>query len=321
MNKLLLLVPLMAFGAAGTASALVPVDFEKITHWTGSGPNRAALVISNDAGASDPMCYVWGYRWENGATPTGEDMFKAICANSDELVLLTQLTGVYGSTVCGIGFGNARELLQNIHFDFEMAKDYEFINFDYYNASALYGQKDAPGDNTPVICQCAIDEAINSKSHVILHPLNYTAYGYPAYDYDCWKLEETIEDIGWWSSAWYTGYWSYWTASVGGDEYMYSGTGFSGRILFDGAVDAWSFTMFDTPGVGGFGEGQAPSENAELYSYRSVRTPTHVEEVPASEACEAVYYRLDGTVVSANALTAGIYIVRSGSAVKKVYIH
>ncbi|MDE6041233.1 MAG: hypothetical protein K2F99_06595, partial [Muribaculaceae bacterium] len=87
-----------------------PIDFDKIKSWTGTGPNRAALAVTNDAAASDPNVYVWGYRWEDGEKPTGEDMFKAICANNDNLVLLTQTTGQYGSTVCGIGVGEADDL-------------------------------------------------------------------------------------------------------------------------------------------------------------------------------------------------------------------
>lgn len=302
------------------AQATVPVDFEKIEHWTGSGPNRAALVITNDAGASDPKAYVWGYRWNDGETPTGETMFRAICANSTELVLLTQLTGVYGSTVCGIGFGDADKLLENIYFDFDMAKDYEFINFDYYHSSSFFGQNEAPGDKAPEIAAEAVEQALTTGTHVIDHPFNHADYGYPAYDYDCWFLKDSGIDSGWWTSAWYTGYWSYWTATAGGDEWMYSGTGFSGRQLRDGAIDAWSFTQFESAMIGGFGEGTPPADDPTLYSYRPASTSASIDAVAADTDTPAEWYDLSGRRVSSDRLSSGIYIKRHGGKTEKVLI-
>ena len=109
------------------------IDFDKIEHWTGTGPNRAALVVQFGGEYTPSEAYVWGYRWEDEESPNGEDMFKAICENSDELVILTQYTGQYGSTLCGVGFGEADAILDNVYFDFEMALDYPFITFDYYH--------------------------------------------------------------------------------------------------------------------------------------------------------------------------------------------
>ncbi len=306
---------------AATATA-IEVDFDKITHWTGHGPNRAALVVCNDAGASDPNAYVWGYRWEDGESPDGDDMFRAVCANSDELVLLTQVTGVYGSTVCGIGFGNAEKLLENIYYDFDKAKESEFINFDYYNSSSLFGQKDAPGDDTPRICQAAIDAARLTGSHLIQHPLDHPAYGYPAYDYDCWLLKDEGADFGWWTSAWYEGYWSYWTATSQDGEWMYSGTGFSGRKLHDGCVDAWSFTMFEHAMVGGLGEGTPPPDDASRYSYRPFRDSSGIAPLGAEDNSDsaAVYYNLSGQKVATPDLAPGIYVKKQGVKTEKILI-
>ncbi|MCM1070504.1 MAG: hypothetical protein NC210_01980 [[Clostridium] fimetarium] len=309
----------LAWAAAATATA-IPVDFDKITHWTGSGPNRAALVICDDAGASDPKAYVWGYRWEDTEHPDGDDMFCAICADSDELVLLSQRTGQYGSTVCGIGFGNADRLLENLYFDFEKAKNSEFINFDYYNASSFFGQKDAPGDDTPIICREAIDKARLSGTHHIEHPLDFTAYGYPAYDYDCWVMSDKGYDHGWWSAAWYEGYWSYWTAASPSSDWTYSGTGFSGRALTDGCVDAWIFTLFDTPQVGGFGEGTPPPTDESLYSYRPARGTTGVSSADASGAPEVRYFDLSGRPVGIHALKPGVYIKVTNGQTEKTII-
>ena len=305
----------------------IVIDFDQIRHWTGSGPNRAALVVQNDAGASDPYAYVWGYRWEDSEAPTGEDMFKAVCENSTELILLTQRTGAYGSTVCGIGFGDARGILENIYFDFDKAKSFEFINFDYYNTSSFFGQNDAPGDATPDLCRQAIDDALSSGRHYIQHPLDYVAYGYPAYDYDCWLMKDTGGSYGWWTSAWYEGYWSYWTASASSTEWMYSGTGFSGRKLYDGCMDAWSFTMFDSPQVGGFGEGKPPVDDSAYVSYRPEST-SMVYDIGEDSNNEVIeLFNISGTKVATfhkeempAVLSGGIYIAKQGDRVWKQVI-
>lgn len=263
----LLLPALTALAASAT-----PVDFGSIRHWTGTGPNRAALVVQYNSETYGDDAYVYGYRWENGENPTGEDMFKAICANSTRLSLLTQFTGQYGSTVCGIGYGLNQAPLKAVTFDFEKAKNFEFINFDYYapgSGDIDYGQTSAPGDAAPDMAQDAIDAA-KQASHVIQHPFDFRTYGYPAYDYDCWDIAPETPGIGngtldtKWKSAWYEGYWSYWTASSAEGEWQYSGTGFTGRRLSDGCIDGWSFTQFDAPQVGGIGEGTVPCEGGEI---------------------------------------------------------
>lgn len=320
MKKSLFLISAVLLSQVVTAK--VPVDFAKIEHWTGHGPNQAALVITNDAGASDPKAYVWGYRWEEGEEPTGETMFRAICANSKELVLLTQQTGSYGSTVCGIGFGDADKILENLYFDFEMAKDYEYINFDYYHVNSFMGQTEAPGDNSPAIAAAAIEKAQTSRSHVVDHPFNHAKYGYPAYDYDCWFMHGGGYETSWWNSAWYTGYWSYWTAVLDGDDWMYSGTGFSGRKLSNNSIDAWSFTQFETPGVGGFGEGTPPAANEELYSYRPASSiSTSIHDVAASGPDAPVqWFDMSGRSVSPENMTSGLYIRRQGNISEKLLI-
>lgn len=309
MKRILLTLLPAAFAIAAQAQL---IDFDKIQSWTGTGENRAALLITNDAGASDPKAYIWGYRWPAGYTRTGDDMFKAICANNNNLILLTQITGQYGSTVCGIGVGNADKLLEHVHFNFEKALDFEFINFDYYSSNSFFGQKDAPGDDTPRLCQEAIDHARTSGSHVIQHPIDHPTYGYPAYDYDCWDFDDDGWDHGWWTSAWYCGYWSYWTARSTDKEWMYSGSGFTGRVLSDGCMDAWSYTMFDEPKVGGMGEGTPPTSNQELFVYCPGRTTTSVNDIPTEQDTAEEYYTLTGLRVDASSLTPGIYIVRKG---------
>jgi len=303
-------------GACAILASAHPIDFDQIRHWTGKGPNRAALVVQYPSD-TDPHAYVWGYRWEDGATPTGEDMFKAICANSRELCMLTQYTGQYGATLCGIGLGNVNEILDHVKFDFDMAKDYEWINFDYYNTNSWFGQAEAPGDNSPAIAQAAIDAA--KTTHVIQHPFDAHAYGYPAYDYDCWKLSSDCPNGNLWISGWYEGYWSYWLSSENNSEWLYSGTGFTGRKLTDGDIDAWSYTVFETPGVGGFGEGNPPTDELSLISYRPANTTTGVESPEATESGAIEYYNLSGMRMAAPP-TSGIYIRKQGNHAKKIIV-
>lgn len=260
----------LAIGVTVLTGSAHPIDFEKICHWTGTGPNKAALVIQYNGDKYGSDAYVWGFRWENGEKPNGETMMKAICANSSRLSMLTQYTGSMGSTLCGVGYGLNQSVLSHVFFDFEKARTFEFINFDYYSPSSFMGQTEAPGDNTPALAQAAIDEAI-AGTHYIQHPFDYRKYGYPAYDYDCWKIDEITESMGGsssyepkWLSAWYEGYWSYWCANNPSQDWMYSGSGFTGRSLVDGSVDGWSFTQFESAMVGGMGEGVAPCEDGSI---------------------------------------------------------
>ena len=260
----------LTIGLSVVTAMAHPIDFDKIRNWTGTGPNRAALVIQYNGDTYGSDAYVWGYRWDDGETPTGETMMKAICANSSRLSILTQYTGSMGSTLCGVGYGLNQEVLNHVFFNFEKAKDFEFINFDYYNVNSLMGQTEAPGDNAPELAQQAIDQAI-AGSHYIQHPFDYGKYGYPAYDYDCWDIDADTEKRGGitpyepkWLSAWYEGYWSYWCANSPSQDWMYSGSGFTGRTLVDGAADGWSFTQFESAMVGGMGEGIAPCGDGEI---------------------------------------------------------
>lgn len=261
---------LVSIALCALSVAAHPIDFDQIRNWTGTGPNRAALVIQFNGDTYGSDAYVWGYRWEDGQTPSGETMMKAICAASSRLAMLTQYTGSMGSTLCGVGYSLGQDVLRHVSFDFEKAKTFEFINFDYYNASSFMGQTQAPGDETPALAQKAIDAAI-AGTHYIQHPIDYGTYGYPAYDYDCWIIDEATRNLAGpsayepkWLSAWYEGYWSYWCANKPADDWMYSGSGFSGRTLTDGAVDAWSFTQFEKAQAGGMGEGITPCQDGDI---------------------------------------------------------
>ena len=288
------------------------IDFDKIEHWTGTGPNRAALVVQFGGKYAPSDVYVWGYRWEDEKSPNGEEMFKAICEDSSELVILTQYTGQYGATLCGVGFGDTDVILDKVYFDFEMALDYPFISFDYYHNNSWFGQEEAPGENTPAIMQLAIDQA--RKAHVIQHPLDYFSYGYPAYDYDCWKMNDEDSNNLKWQAGWYEGYWSFWIASENrSSEWIYSGTGFTGAELRNGTIHGWTYTQFEEAMIGGMGEGNPPTDNETMINYRpsdhQEETNIPYLELKSSDIVE--YYTISGHKILPDSGYKGLVIVKT----------
>lgn len=70
---------LLAVALSGLQAQTPVGSFDDIQHWTGSGTNRAALVLQwNDA--FSPSSLVWGYRWDGQAT--GLDMLRAIAGST-----------------------------------------------------------------------------------------------------------------------------------------------------------------------------------------------------------------------------------------------
>ena len=63
MKKLLL--PILIGTLLSSGAAAETLDFSKIEHWSGSGPNRAAFVVAfnPEEGQKNPGTLVWGYRW------------------------------------------------------------------------------------------------------------------------------------------------------------------------------------------------------------------------------------------------------------------
>jgi len=60
-----------------------PFTFDDVDYWTGTGANRAALVIDWVENSTEPPALAWGYRWDG--TATGRDMLLAIVAADDRL--------------------------------------------------------------------------------------------------------------------------------------------------------------------------------------------------------------------------------------------
>ena len=314
MKKTLLIV-------AGLLTALTAfcftVEWDKIVYWAGEGPNKAALVVQFlDDGPQ--TAYVWGYRWAEGIEPSGEDMFRAIAAASPDLLLFSQYTGWMGSTVCGIGYSPYQRVADGIVYDFSEAKDDPYVSFNYFSVNELMGQTEAPGWNTPDLCDSTI--VASKVTHIIDHPINALVYGYPAYDYDHWQLAEPMEDTQW-NAGWYTGYWSYWVGTAESDSFSYSGLGMTSRKLKDGDVDGWKFAQLDGPVTGGDYDGVSGASDPWYdldYTHFGL---SGVEDTLAPDSdAPAEFFRLDGTKARPDRLTPGIYIVRRGARVFKIRI-
>lgn len=244
--------------AALAAMAESGIDFKRIRHWAGSGQNSAALVIQFNDGKAD-CAYVWGYRWDGYAS--GEDMVRAVAAASGCLTVLVQNTGSMGYTFDGAGLGKGREYLGHLEYDFQKAAVEGQVSFNYFEPNTLMGQTSAPGNDTPAMVQAAIDTA--RTTGVIEHPLNARRYGYPAYDYDFWQLNDEYKDNAemHWQAGWYDGYWSYWLGKEGQSlaDMAYSGLGMSSAQITDGSVNMWNFNTNMTQ----MGEAPQPSGNID----------------------------------------------------------
>jgi len=102
----------LALACALTASQGHAISLDDIQLWTGSGTNRAALVVEwktpeffNGSTVPAPVAnktLVWGYRF-NG-TATADQMFNAIVAANPQLYAMEVVNPLFGVGVVGIGF-------------------------------------------------------------------------------------------------------------------------------------------------------------------------------------------------------------------------
>ena len=295
----------LTVGITAVSAAAYSVDFDKINHWSGSGSNRTALVIQFHTNETEnPGALVWGLKWETGEELSGVDLVTRIAEEASGLFTLIQMTGPMGYTLDGIGYSpENKDMLSSLTYDFEGATADQRISFGFFDPNTSMGQTWAPGNETVEMIMNSIEDA--SGSHVILHPLNYEEFGYPAYDYDWWNMNDN--SIGIWNSGWYDGYWSYWVGSEGDlDNLGYSGLGMSSVKLKDGDVHGWKYNDFSS------------TEDDWL-------EPVYVEGVPVliykieEEQMKEQYYSMEGLPLSTPP-EHGFYISRKGNKVSKKYI-
>lgn len=185
--------------------------FDMIENWTGTGENRAALVIQwNDADKRDAAALVFGYRWDGSAT--GYDMFHDVVLNNPQLFGLVQRTNV--------------------------GCDISAIAPDGYTLDGIGWDDDESGN--PGLWDSANNDYYYPEGGLQYHPRGGSGIdgSYPDYDYDNWKAADS-NDI--WQAGWYIGYWSYWVKDSETSQFGYSGWGMSCRELVDGCWDGWNY--------------------------------------------------------------------------------
>lgn len=185
--------------------------FDMIENWTGTGENRAALVIQwNDADKRDAAALVFGYRWDGVAT--GFDMFRDVTLNNPQLFGLVQRTNV--------------------------GCDISAIAPDGYTLDGIGWDDDESGN--PGLWDSANNDYYYPEGGLQYHPRGGSGIdgSYPDYDYDNWKAADS-NDI--WQAGWYIGYWSYWLKDSETAQFGYSGWGMSCRELVDGCWDGWNY--------------------------------------------------------------------------------
>jgi hypothetical protein len=308
-----------------SARADYNVDFSRIRHWAGSGDNEAALVVQF-LDEYDRTGYVWGFRWPDGAEPTGEEMIRAIAAESDDFCALIQFTGGMGSTLDGVGYSRDNAILHQLWYDYESAAADPYIMFGFDEPNTLMSQSHSPGPEALTLCTNAIEAA--SLSHIIEHPLNQRVFGYPAYDYDWWVAAQTAPDMRW-NAGWYTGYWSYWLGAEGVNvsEFSYSGLGMSSVKLRHKDVNAWKFMPLDGPVnpdnyVIGTASSKAPWGNSVDYVH--FLSTTSIDSPAMDNNADPEIFTIEGQRITLihdlNSLPHGIYIIRQNGKAKKIII-
>ncbi|MEE0978281.1 MAG: hypothetical protein UH625_02625 [Muribaculaceae bacterium] len=315
-RSLLISISLMLIGASASGEIL---QWDKIEHWSGDGPNKAALVVQFDTGANDnPGTIVWGFRWNDGESLTSEDMLRAIASDASDLLILVQFTGSMGSTLNGLGYASdVTALIDNISYDFDHAKDDSRISFGFITPNKAMGQTKAPGDETPSMIFDALEAA--KTTHIIDHPLNQREYGYPAYDYDWWKLSSDARNQ-YWNSGWYESYWSFWLGDADLSAMTYSGMGMSSVELHDGDVHGWKHfpVSYEDMNNDFFDYIDSHSDWLPL-NYKHFNLTDGVELIEQDGDNRIEYYNINGTKVEAP-LSPGLYIRREGNAVSKLIV-
>ncbi|MDE6391965.1 MAG: leucine-rich repeat domain-containing protein [Muribaculaceae bacterium] len=182
--------------------------FDDIENWTGTGENKAALVIQwNDP--RETHAIVFGYRWDGLAT--GTDMIKAVVKNNPRLYTLMQYTNVSSPT--------------------DPLGGYTINGFGW----------DADNDGDIALVDTKDGEIYTSEDGFFEHPRGYVpgSGGSSDYDYDDWLA---LDEDDYWGAGWFLSYWSYWVGPLG-ETLLYSNWGASGRVLEDGACDGWNFSL------------------------------------------------------------------------------
>lgn len=82
-----------------SSASFAQFAFSDISYWTGSGSNRAALVMDFKNGGPS---YVWGYQFSG--SKTGQDMIQALAADAATGISIQITSYSFGDALTGFSF-------------------------------------------------------------------------------------------------------------------------------------------------------------------------------------------------------------------------
>jgi hypothetical protein len=247
------------------------IDTSEVKCWVGHVPDTITPEFVDSAYLlvkwTDPSqieqgdsLLIWGYRWSSISVyvdpKTGErdtsdvtvhtiDMLRAV-ANADcRFLILLQQTGVNGYTVGGIGYNTDAFSATRpvVYFDTAAYHD-ATIQFHYHGLpNCNRGQTAVPyaPDSLVKWAIRATYSSPNAGTGIIEHPFNVN-YGYPAYDYDYWKLDSDTPPSRW-QAGWIDGYWAFFTEENRVLPTAPSFDGVTTRVLTNNSVDGFVFQI------------------------------------------------------------------------------
>ncbi len=122
------------------------ISFDDIHFWTGSGTNRAAVVIDWNSGAGNDSL-VWGYRW-NGQAPNMTSVLREIAAEDNRLRLVIPQS-TYGSTLETIAY-DANDNGCEIDSSSMTASDPDdFAGFGPFTSDSYWASMESSVQNVP----------------------------------------------------------------------------------------------------------------------------------------------------------------------------
>ena len=224
MNKLVL-----ALAGLFVYSHVYAISLDEIPLWTGSGTNRAALVVEwnapivlNQTTVPAPVAnktLVWGYRF-NG-TATGTQMFDAIAASDPRFYTIEHIDPFFGTGIDAIGFNLDGSGLAGVTDGSVMDKANTFTN------------------------GILIDPNLNVDA---ARPLNSNDLFWSGHDGPYWQLWNELGDVGGFANSPNRGSTTYWDPNAYTQgEWSSAYSGLDGLTLTNGSWIGFSVSAAGYP--------------------------------------------------------------------------
>jgi hypothetical protein len=213
-----------------TSGDVAHIDLADIVCWAGSPDlsrktDSAVLVIKWTDGkvpinTEGDSILAWGYHWNPQTAPPKSypvtkytvDMIRAV-ANADcAFSALLQNSSGGDIVVGGLGYNFATIARVPLEFDSLGAVTNDTIKFHYTGSpNCDYAQGVIPydmnGQLRDAMSRSNGEFGNGTGNGIIRHPFD-ADYGYPAYDFDYWKLVNDMPEYAW-QAGWYHGYWAF----------------------------------------------------------------------------------------------------------------